>query len=71
MTDAPLQPAPPAEAALMLTPPEPVQAIAPAKATGLVPVEDAKKTELESRVDAFIDGAQALEKPLAKLRDEP
>lgn len=44
---------------LVLTPPEPVQAIAPAKAAGLVPVEDAKKSELETRVDAFIDGLVA------------
>ena len=48
-----------AEQDLVLTPPEPVQAIAPAKAAGLVPVEDAKKTELESRVDEFIDGLVA------------
>lgn len=44
-----------AEQDLVLTPPEPVQAVAPAKAMGLVPVEDAKKTELEARVDTFID----------------
>jgi uncharacterized protein YaaN involved in tellurite resistance len=44
-----------AERDLVLTPPEPVQAVAPAKAAGLVPVEDAKKTELEARVDGFID----------------
>ena len=44
-----------AEQDLVLTPPEPVKAVAPAKAAGLVPVEDAKKTELETRVDAFID----------------
>ncbi|WP_066798704.1 toxic anion resistance protein [Sphingomonas soli] len=44
-----------AEQDLVLTPPEPVQVIAPAKAAGLVPVEDAKKTELDARVDSFID----------------
>ncbi|MBX3563375.1 MAG: toxic anion resistance protein [Sphingomonas sp.] len=44
-----------AEQDLVLTPPEPVQAVAPAKAAGLVPVEDAKKTELDARVDGFID----------------
>ncbi|RYD96488.1 MAG: toxic anion resistance protein [Sphingomonadales bacterium] len=44
-----------AEPDLVLTPPEPVQVVAPAKAAGLVPVEDAKKTELDSRVDSFID----------------
>ncbi len=44
-----------AEQDLVLTPPEPVKAVSPAKATGLVPVEDAKRTELEARVDSFID----------------
>lgn len=44
-----------AEQDLVLTPPEPVKVVAPEKAAGLVPVEDAKKTELEARVDSFID----------------
>ena len=44
-----------AEPDLVLTPPEPVKAVAPEKAAGLVPVDDTKKTELESRVDTFID----------------
>ncbi|MDF7777273.1 toxic anion resistance protein [Sphingomonas sp. AOB5] len=44
-----------AEAELVLTPPTPVAAVAPAKAAGLVPVEDAKKTELQTRVESFID----------------
>jgi uncharacterized protein YaaN involved in tellurite resistance len=44
-----------AEPDLVLTPPEPVKVVAPEKAAGLVPVEDAKKTELEARVDGFID----------------
>jgi uncharacterized protein YaaN involved in tellurite resistance len=44
-----------AEKDLVLTPPEPVQVVAPAQASGLVPVEDAKRTELEARVDKFID----------------
>ncbi|RYD54304.1 MAG: toxic anion resistance protein [Sphingomonadales bacterium] len=48
-----------AEQDLVLTPPEPVQVVAPAKAAGLVPVEDAKKTELEVRVDEFIEGLVA------------
>lgn len=39
---------------LNLTPPDPVPVVAPEKAAGLVPVDDAKKTELESRVDTFI-----------------
>ncbi|MBO9713086.1 toxic anion resistance protein [Sphingomonas sp.] len=44
-----------AEQELVLTPPDPVPAVAPEKAAGLVPVEDAKKTELEKRVTQFID----------------
>jgi len=44
-----------AEPDLVLTPPEPVKTVAPEKAAGLVPVEDAKKTELDKRVDGFID----------------
>jgi uncharacterized protein YaaN involved in tellurite resistance len=43
-----------AEQDLVLTPPEPVKVIAPEKASGLVPVEDKKKTELDARVDSFI-----------------
>ncbi|PVX29901.1 toxic anion resistance protein [Sphingomonas pokkalii] len=40
---------------LVLTPPDPVPVVAPEKAAGLVPVEDTKKTELDKRVDGFID----------------
>lgn len=43
------------EQELVLTPPEPVATVAPEKAAGLVPVDDAKKTELQSRVGQFID----------------
>ncbi|HCB76068.1 MAG TPA: toxic anion resistance protein [Sphingomonas bacterium] len=44
-----------AEPALKLTPPDPVPAVAATQAAGLVPVDAAKKSELEQRVDAFID----------------
>ncbi|MFZ5748047.1 MAG: toxic anion resistance protein [Pseudomonadota bacterium] len=44
-----------AEQGLTLTPPDPVPVVAAEKAAGLVPVEDAKKSELDKRVDAFID----------------
>ncbi|WP_033922283.1 toxic anion resistance protein [Sphingomonas sp. 37zxx] len=44
-----------AEPMLTLTPPEPVPVVTAAKAAGLVPVDDAKKSELEARVDGFID----------------
>lgn len=40
---------------LVLTPPEPVPALAPEKAVGLVPVDDAKRTQLQERVETFID----------------
>ncbi len=44
-----------AEQELVLTPPEPVKAVAPAKAAGLVPVEDGVRSKLDEKVDAFVD----------------
>lgn len=44
-----------AEQELKLEAPDPVPAVAPAKAAGLVPVDDKKKSELETRVDSFIE----------------
>lgn len=43
------------EPGLVLTPPEPVPAVSATRAAGLVPVDDTKRSELESRVDGFID----------------
>lgn len=43
------------EPALVLTPPDPVPNVPAAKAAGLVPVDDVKKTELQNRVDNFIE----------------
>jgi uncharacterized protein YaaN involved in tellurite resistance len=43
------------ESGLVLTPPDPVPTVAPEKAAGLVPLEDKQKTELEKRVDTFVD----------------
>ncbi|MGK2911305.1 MAG: toxic anion resistance protein [Sphingobium sp.] len=40
---------------LTLTPPEPVPAVAPEKAIGLVPIDDEKKSKLDEKVDAFVD----------------
>ena len=40
---------------LVLTPPDPVPAVAPEKAVGLVPVDDAKRTQLQEKVETFID----------------
>ena len=39
---------------LKLTPPDPVPAVAPMQAMGLVPVTDDQKSKLEERVDAYI-----------------
>ncbi len=39
---------------LTLTPPDPVPTVTPSQAAGLVPVDDGKKGELESRVDSFV-----------------
>ncbi|MFC3579713.1 toxic anion resistance protein [Sphingomonas hylomeconis] len=43
------------EQGLVLTPPEPVPVVAAEKAVGLVPVDDAKRSELQKRVESFID----------------
>jgi uncharacterized protein YaaN involved in tellurite resistance len=49
------------ESELVLTPPAPVVAVAPEKAAGLVPLDDAQKSELSSRVDVFIRDLTALD----------
>jgi len=43
------------EPTLVLTPPDPVPTVAPEKAAGLVPVDDSKKTALQTRVASFVD----------------
>ncbi|HEX7854249.1 MAG TPA: toxic anion resistance protein [Sphingobium sp.] len=47
--------------ALTLTPPEPVKAVAPEKAAGLVPIDDEKKSKLEEKVDTFVDELATLD----------
>ena len=42
------------EAKLDLTPPDPVPAVAPTKAAGLVPVSDETKSKLEAKVESFV-----------------
>ncbi|HKT86622.1 MAG TPA: toxic anion resistance protein [Novosphingobium sp.] len=42
-------------AELKLTPPEPVSAVKPEKAAGLVPVDDEQKSRLQVRVDEFVE----------------
>jgi len=46
---------------LELTPPDPVPAIAPERAAGLVPVSEEKKTALQTKVDGFVDELVALD----------
>ena len=40
---------------LVLTPPDPVPVVAPERAVGLVPVDDEKRTQLQAKVDSFVD----------------
>ncbi len=40
---------------LVLTPPEPVAAVAPDRASGLVPLDDGQKTALEAKAEAFVE----------------
>lgn len=44
-----------AEPTLTLTPPDPVPVVQAERAVGLVPVDDTKKSQLDARVDGFID----------------
>ncbi len=43
-----------AEPGLVLTPPDPVPMVTPARAAGLVPVDEGKRSELDNRVDGFV-----------------
>jgi uncharacterized protein YaaN involved in tellurite resistance len=54
-----------AEPDLVLTAPDPVPVVSTTKAAGLVPVDDTKRSELEARVDTFIDDlvAQDVDSP--------
>jgi uncharacterized protein YaaN involved in tellurite resistance len=49
------------EPELVLTPPTPVTAVPKTKASGLVPLEDGQKSELEARVESFIEELVALD----------
>jgi uncharacterized protein YaaN involved in tellurite resistance len=46
---------------LTLDPPAPLQDVAPAQASGLVPLKDEQKTELEAKVDGFVNELVALD----------
>jgi uncharacterized protein YaaN involved in tellurite resistance len=43
------------EPALKLTPPDPVPTVAPTQAVGLVPVSDEQKTQLDAKVEGYIN----------------
>ena len=49
------------ETELVLTPPAPVQAVAPAKAAGLVPLKDEQQTQLDAKADGFVEELAALD----------
>jgi hypothetical protein len=49
------------EAALELTPPDPVPTVSPERAAGLVPVDEGKKSKLEQQVEAFVSELVALD----------
>lgn len=49
------------EPQLVLTPPDPVPTVTAEKATGLVPLDDAQRSELAVRVDKFINELVALQ----------
>jgi uncharacterized protein YaaN involved in tellurite resistance len=46
---------------LILTPPDPVQRIAPAKAAGLVPLKDEQQNQLDAKAESFVDELAALD----------
>jgi len=45
----------PTEPPLVLTPPDPVPTVSTERAVGLVPVDDEKRSQLEAKVDSFVD----------------
>lgn len=49
------------ETALELTPPDPVPAVVPERAAGLVPLEPEKKSKLDEKADAFVAELVALD----------
>jgi uncharacterized protein YaaN involved in tellurite resistance len=49
------------ETDLVLTAPDPVPAVSPERAAGLVPLDQGQKTKLEQRVDGFVDELVALD----------
>ncbi len=49
------------ETELVLTPPAPVQAIAPARAAGLVPLKDEQQSALDAKAEGFVEELAALD----------
>ncbi|MGE0179216.1 MAG: toxic anion resistance protein [Sphingomonas sp.] len=50
-----------AASTLTLDPPKPLQSVEPGQAAGLVPLKEEQKTELEAKVDGFVDQLVALD----------
>ena len=46
---------------LVLTPPNPVNPVAPAKAAGLVPLRDEQRSQLDAKAEGFVDELAALD----------
>jgi uncharacterized protein YaaN involved in tellurite resistance len=46
---------------LVLTPPTPVNPVAPAKAAGLVPLKDEQRSQLDAKAEGFVDELAALD----------
>ena len=44
------------QSSITLTPPDPVPAVAPAQAAGLVPVAEEARSKLEAKAEAFVNG---------------
>ena len=60
MTDAPVAP-PAATSQLVLEPPRPVEAVAPEKAGGMVPLDQAALPGLNDKVSEFVDSLTKLD----------
>ena len=56
---------------LVLTPPDPVPTVTAERAAGLVPIDEAKKSQLDARVDAFVADLVALHDTLLPRYDDP
>lgn len=60
-TPAPTLAPPTTSTDLVLVPPEPVAAVAPAQVQGMVPLDPAKAAELAARAQSYVDGVMSLD----------